>query len=160
MKNFIYLLIGFLLIIFSGSIFNLIDIPVIDVRADFLFLYLVFLALFIGSERAGVIGLFLGLITDIFIGRYHGFYGLIFFVAGIAYGMFKDKIFKEKPGGAVLLMLLGSLIKNVLSILFFKTAADSWVYVGIQLVFILTLNLFIGLIVYYPIRTLIYKVEK
>lgn len=160
MKNVIYLIIGFIIIIFSGSFFNFMEIPFFHARPDFLFLYITFLALFVGSERGAMIGLILGFITDIFVGKYFGFNGLILYGAGAIFGIFKDKIFKEKFGGAVLLLLLGVLLKNILTLLLYRTNAYSWTNVSLKLVSVMFFNFLVGILLYYPMKALICKIEK
>lgn len=160
MKNAAYLLIGFLIILFSGAIFNFMDIPFFHAHVDLLFLYITFLALFIGSERASLIGMVLGFLMDIFLGRYVGFHSLILFVAGLCYGAFKDKIFKERFGGAVLLLLCGVFIYNIFSVLLYKTKVFSFSVIGFKLVLVMALNLLVGSILYYPLKSMICKIEQ
>lgn len=160
MKNVVYFLIGFVIIIFSGSILNFIDFPLFHIHVDLIFLYITFLALFIGSERASLIGLGLGLIEDVFIGRYFGFYALILFSAGLFYGIFKDKIFKDRFGGAVFLLLAGVFVYNILSILLYKTAVFNVYLTGLRLFFVMVLNLIVGSILYHPFKSIICKIEE
>lgn len=160
MKNIAYFLIGFVIIIFSGSIFNFIDFPFFHVHLDLIFLYITFLALFIGSERASLIGLALGLTADVLMGRYLGFYALILFTAGLFYGIFKDKIFKDRFGGAVLLLLGGVFVYNIFSILLYKTVVFNFYATGLKLVFVMALNLVIGSLLYHPFKSIICKIEE
>lgn len=160
MKNLIYFLIGLLAILLFGTIFNFIETPLPLNRIDFLLVYLTFLAVFIGSERASVIGMALGFIEDIFLGRYLGLQALLLFCVGLCFGSFKDKIFKERFGGSVLLLLAGLCAKGLFSIFLYRTKACSIKGLWFQFAVIFLVNLFVGILLYHPLRKLIHKIEK
>lgn len=160
MKNLIYFLIGFLAILLFGTIFNFIETPLPLNRIDFLFIYLTFLAVFIGSERASILGMLLGFIEDIFWGRYLGLHALLLFCAGLCFGSFKDKIFKERFGASVLLLLAGLCVKGMVSVFLYRTEADSMTGLWWQVAVILLVNLFAGILFYYPLKKLIRRIEQ
>ena len=89
MKNILYFVIGLLLIVFSNTILNDIDLIFFSFRPNLVLIYLVFISIYIGAEKASVIGLALGLIIDISVGKYFGYYGLLFIAVGYLYGSLK-----------------------------------------------------------------------
>ncbi|MDO4720614.1 MAG: rod shape-determining protein MreD [Peptostreptococcaceae bacterium] len=160
MKNLIYFLIGFLAILLFGTIFNFIETPLPLNRIDFLFIYVTFLSVFIGSERASILGMLLGFIEDVFWGRYLGFHALLLLCAGLCFGSFKDKIFKERFGASVLLLMTGLSVKGLLSVFLYRTEADSMTDLWLRVAIILLVNLFVGILLYYPLKKLIRRIEQ
>ena len=114
MKNILYFVIGLLLIVFSNTILNDIDLMFFSFRPNLILIYLVFISIYIGAEKASIIGLALGLIIDISVGKYFGYYGLLFIAVGYLYGSLKEKVFNEKNiiSFSITAITSGKLCKN------------------------------------------------
>ena len=85
----------FLTGIFQSSFFNLIGVGRSGVKPNFLFLIIVFYALFLGSYEGAITGFWAGLVQDIISGRVIGVYAIIGLTAGLLIGLLKGRIYRE-----------------------------------------------------------------
>lgn len=161
MKNFLYLLIGFFLISITSSVLNFREPLFFNYKSNIIIIYIVYLSIFIGSERSSIIGMILGLILDISVGRFLGLNGLLFFSIGLLYGTLKDKIFKDHVFAPLILLVMAVLIANfaMTIISHFNFNRLSMYQHFTRSIEIIVLNIILGIITYYPIKYLVNKIE-
>lgn len=123
MKNIILILIGIFIILIENSIMNYIDIFNISLNASIV--YISIISLFVKRNEGALIGLILGLLKDILIGRFIGVNALVFFVIGYLYGILQDKIFKENITTIFILTLFSSLFDSLVNCLLLKSSFES-----------------------------------
>ncbi|CBH21513.1 membrane protein of unknown function [Acetoanaerobium sticklandii] len=160
MKNILYFVIGLLLIVFSNTILNDIDLIFFSYRPNLMLIYLVFISIYIGAEKASIIGLALGLIIDISVGKYFAYYGLLFISIGYLYGSLKEKVFKENIFTVILLVVIATIIDNLLisTIVGFRGIELGMFLLRIvEAVFI---NGIISAFLFYPLNIVLNKVEE
>ena len=150
MKNILYFVIGLLLIVFSNTILNDIDLMFFSFRPNLILIYLVFISIYIGAEKASIIGLALGLIIDISVGKYFGYYGLLFIAVGYLYGSLKEKVFKE----------MATIIDNLLisTIIGFR-GIELGIFL-LRIVEAVFINGIISAFLFYPLNIVLNKVEE
>lgn len=160
MKNILYFITGLIIIVFSNTIINSINLSLFYVRPNLTLIYLIYLSIYIGLERASIIGLILGLILDITISKYFGLYGLIFFLIGLIYGSMKDKVFKDNIFTIIVLVGLATLFENVLSLLIVGFEMNNIFIHILKILKSIFANVLISAFLFYPINYLINKVEE
>jgi rod shape-determining protein MreD len=95
MKKIIPFVILFLSLIIQSTILQFIKIA--DIIPNISLIFLIIFSIQLGEYYGGLLGLFLGIITDVL---YIGFFGantLIYFSIGYFLGTFKDSVYKEDP---------------------------------------------------------------
>lgn len=111
MKNVIYFFIGLALIILQNSILNFMSF--FGVTFDFLLVYIIIIAINVGNDRAGILGLVLGLIQDLTVGRVLGVNALFYLFLGYGLGSLKDLVFKDNIITPLSLGTVGAIIKSL-----------------------------------------------
>lgn len=162
MKNILYLVIGLFLVSLSSAILNFREPLIFNYKANIIIIYIVYLSIFIGSERSSIIGLILGLVLDVSVGRFLGLNGLLFFLLGLLYGTFKDKIFKDRVFAPIILLILAVMIDSFVMTLISNVNFNSLnLYQnGMRIIEIMVMNIFLGIIAYYPIKYIVNKIES
>lgn len=162
MKNILYLVIGLFLVSLSSAILNFREPLIFNYKANIIIIYIVYLSIFIGSERSSIIGLILGLVLDVSVGRFFGLNGLLFFLLGLLYGTFKDKIFKDRVFAPIILLILAVMIDSFVMTLISNVNFNSLnLYQnGMRIIEIMVMNIFLGIIAYYPIKYIVNKIES
>lgn len=160
MKNILYFVTGLLLIVFSNTILNDIDLMFFSFRPNLILIYLVFISIYIGAEKASIIGLALGLIIDISVGKYFGYYGLLFIAVGYLYGSLKEKVFKENIFTVILLVIIATIIDNLLisTIIGFR-GIELGIFL-LRIVEAVFINGIISAFLFYPLNIVLNKVEE
>ncbi|MBP2028105.1 rod shape-determining protein MreD [Acetoanaerobium pronyense] len=162
MKNILYLVIGLFLVSLSSAVLNFREPLIFNYKANIIIIYIVYLSIFIGSERSSIIGLILGLVLDVSVGRFFGLNGLLFFLLGLLYGTFKDKIFKDRVFAPIILLILAVMIDSFVMTLISNVNFNSLnLYQnGMRIIEIMVMNIFLGIIAYYPIKYIVNKIES
>lgn len=162
MKNILYLVIGLFLVFLSTSVLNFREPLIFNYKANIIIIYIVYLSIFIGSERSSIIGLILGLLLDVSVGRFLGLNGLLFFLLCLLYGTFKDKIFKDRVFAPIILLILAVMIDSFVMTLISNVNFNSLnLYQnGMRIIEIMVMNIFLGIIAYYPIKYIVNKIES
>ncbi|MGL5328253.1 MAG: rod shape-determining protein MreD, partial [Peptostreptococcaceae bacterium] len=93
MKRMLLCLIGILLVLVEGSIINYIDIY--GVSFNLVLIYCTIISLYLDDLEAGIIGLIIGFVKDIFIGGVFGVNALVLFAINYGISSLRDKIYKE-----------------------------------------------------------------
>jgi rod shape-determining protein MreD len=120
----------------------------------------VFISIYIGAEKASIIGLALGLIIDISVGKYFGYYGLLFIAVGYLYGSLKEKVFKENIFTVILLVIIATIIDNLLisTIIGFR-GIELGIFL-LRIVEAVFINGIISAFLFYPLNIVLNKVEE
>ena len=160
MKNILYVITGLIIVVFSNTILNGINLSFFSIRPNLTLIYLTYLSIYIGINRASIIGLILGLIIDITVGKYFGLYSLLFFLLGLVYGSIKDKVFKENILTIIILVALATLVENVLSLLIVGFGMNNIFIHVFRILESIVANVIISAGLFYPINYLINKVEE
>ena len=95
---------------------------------DFLLLLVVFNAMFRGPLRGGVTGFLIGLVEDLFFGRFIGLNALAKCAAGMATGALTKSIFRENIWVPVINALIGSLVCLSVEFIFGQMAGARWYF--------------------------------
>jgi rod shape-determining protein MreD len=119
---------------------------------DFLILLVVFNAMFRGPVSGGITGFLVGLVEDIFFGRFIGLNALAKCVAGVVTGYLTRSIFKENMWVPVINVLIGSLLCLFIVFTFGQLAGARWYFSNIvfQGVFEVLINVCLVPFVYGP----------
>ncbi|MCT4508335.1 MAG: rod shape-determining protein MreD [Tepidibacter sp.] len=161
MRNIILILIGIFIIIIENSIVNYIDI--FNISLNLCIIYISIISLFIKRNDGALIGLILGILKDILIGRFIGVNALVFFIIGYLYGILKDKIFKESVTSILILTFFSSLFDSLINCLLLKSsfASEKILFSLIKgFVFIPALNMLFALIVYKALIDFVKKLDN
>lgn len=160
MKNILYFIIGLLIIVFSNTIVNSINLSLFSVRPNLTLIYLIYLSIYIGLSRGALLGLILGLILDITVGKYFGIYGLLFFSVGLLYGSIKDKVFKENIMTVIMLVVVATFFENIILLLVVGLGMNNIFINILRILESIFANVVITAFLFYPINYLINKVEE
>ncbi len=160
MKNFILILIGTVFVILENSVLNYFHI--FGVSMNILLIYISIIPLFLKKNEGAMIGLILGLLKDVLIGRILGLYGLLFFLIAYLYGILKDKIFKDNVMTMVILVGFSTLIESIVKFsftnaLFHNEKMMVFIYKG--LILIPFLNILGTLVAYKALVPFLKKIE-
>lgn len=161
MKNFILVFLGIILIILENSILNYIDI--FDISINIVLIYVSIIPLYSKKIEGAFIGLALGFIKDILIGKFWGLNAIILFLIGYGYGILKDKIFKDSISTVVILVCFSSIFESVIKFVFMNNFFNNenimfFIYKGIIL--IPSLNVVLTLLIYNFLIDFIKKIER
>jgi len=96
---------------------------------DFLLLLVVYNAMFRGLERGGITGFLVGLVQDLYVGRFIGLNALSKCVVGVLAGALSKSIFKENMWVPVINVLVGSVLGMAIVFIFGHLAGARW-YIG------------------------------
>ncbi len=161
MKNIILILIGIFIIIIENSIVNYIDIFNISLNVSIV--YISIISLFVKRNEGALIGLILGILKDILIGRFMGINALVFFVVGCLYGILQDKIFKENVTTILILTFFSSVLDSSVNCLLLKSsfASEKILFSLIKgFVFIPVLNTVFALLIYKVLIDFVKKIDN
>ena len=98
---------------------------------DFLLLLVVFNAMFRGPLHGGAAGFLIGLVEDLFVGRFIGLNALAKCVVGALAGSLSKSIFKENMWVPVLNVLIGSVLNNALVFVAGYLAGARWYWANV-----------------------------
>ena len=160
MKNIFYFIIGLAVIIFTNTILNSINLSLFSIRPNLTLVYLIYISLYIGNMRASILGLILGLIIDITVGKYFGFYALLFFSIGLLYGSMRDKVFKENIFTILVLVILATFVDNLVSLLIVGFGIENTLIYFLRMLESVFINSLVAAFLFYPVSYLIKKVEE
>lgn len=107
-------LLGFLSLVLESTIFN--EIMIAGVKPDLILIIVILYAIFYGPREGAVVGLFLGLLEDLFLAKYVGINALTKFFIGLIIGSLEKRIYKENFLVPTIALLFGSLIHGLLFI--------------------------------------------
>lgn len=160
MKNIFYFIIGLAVIIFTNTILNSINLSLFSIRPNLTLIYLIYISLYIGNMRASILGLILGLIIDITVGKYFGFYALLFFSIGLLYGSMRDKVFKENIFTILVLVILATFVDNLVSLLIVGFGIENILIYFLRMLESFFINSVVAAFLFYPVNYFIKKVEE
>ncbi|WP_099187563.1 rod shape-determining protein MreD [Tepidibacter mesophilus] len=161
MKNIILILIGIFIIIIENSIVNYIDI--FNMSLNICIVYVSIISLFVKRNEGALIGLILGLLKDILIGKIIGVNALIFFVIGYLYGILQDKIFKDSVTTILILAFFSSVFEFFINFLLLKSlfANEKILFSFIKgVIFIPVLNTVFALVIYKVLIDFVKKIDN
>ena len=159
MKNLLYFIIGFIVIQISNTLLNMVSMEWFNIKPNIALIFICFVALYIGSLRAGALGIILGLILDISVNKYAGYYALLFLLTGLTIGIFKDKIFKDNIFAPILLLAIASFSESIFMIVISQSGAG-FTSSLLLIIKIALVNMMFAAILYYPISRMAVKIEN
>lgn len=130
-----------------------------NIKPNIALIFICFVSLYIGSLRAGALGIMLGLILDISVNKYAGYYALLFLLAGLTIGIFKDKIFKDNIFAPILLLAIASFSESIFMIAISQSGAG-FTSSFLLIIKIALVNMIFAAILYYPISRMAVKIEN
>ena len=92
MKNVIYILFGFFILLLELILFN--TVSLFGISANILIIYIATLSIFTSLDRVLFVSLFLGLGKDFVFERIFGLNAMILIILGILFGNLKGSIYK------------------------------------------------------------------
>ena len=118
MKYAALALISFFSVILRDTIFN--DLSVAGGKPDFILIIVVFFAIFNGPVKGGWLGLGLGLLEDLMIGRFIGVNALCKGIIGLLIGVSERRLYKDNFFLPIISLLIGSLANSMIYYLLSK----------------------------------------
>jgi len=159
-KKILYFTIGLIVIFFSNTFLNDLNLFIFNIKPNLTLIYLVYISIYIGADKASLIGLLLGLVIDISVGKYFAYYSLIFFLIGFFCGNLKEKVFKENIFTILLLILISSFIDNLLSIIITGFSISNIGVYFLRLSEGVIINGMISALLFYPLNMILIKVDE
>ena len=160
MKNVIYILFGFFILLLELILFN--RVSLFGISANILIIYIATLSIFTSLDRVLFVSLFLGLGKDFVFERIFGLNAMILIILGILFGNLKGSIYKEKWTIPIFLSGISSVIYMLIYSLFYRMylgRAYSFLYSIKMLGAFLFVEIVVGLVIYYPLRKIVQIVE-
>ena len=151
MKNVIYILFGFFILLLELILFN--RVSLFGISANILIIYIATLSIFTSLDRVLFVSLFLGLGKDFVFERIFGLNAMILIILGILFGNLKGSIYKEK-WTIPIYMLIYSLFYRM-----YLGRAYSFLYSIKMLGAFLFVEIVVSLVIYYPLRKIVQIVE-
>ncbi|MGL5695158.1 MAG: rod shape-determining protein MreD [Peptostreptococcaceae bacterium] len=161
MKRVLLCLIGILLVIVEGSITNYIDIY--GVSFNLVLVYCTIISLYLEDLEAGVIGLIIGLIKDVYIGGIFGVNSLVLFAICYGISSLKNKIYKESYITIGTLVIVTSIFDSMVNITATTLVYESYGILTMALkgiVVIPLINGILGIVVYALFKDNILKLKE
>ncbi|MDW7667412.1 MAG: rod shape-determining protein MreD [Bacillota bacterium] len=93
MKKIFPFIVIFLSFIIQSTLFQFISI--MDIIPNISLLFLIIFSIQLGEYYGGLLGLFLGLLTDVLYLSFFGINTLIYFIIGYILGTFKENVYRE-----------------------------------------------------------------
>ena len=160
MKNVIYILFGFFILLLELILFN--RVSLFGISANILIIYIATLSIFTSLDRVLFVSLFLGLGKDFVFERIFGLNAMILIMLGILFGRLKESIYKEKWTIPIFLSGISSVIYMLIYSLFYRMylgRAYSFLYSIKMLGAFLFVEIVVSLVIYYPLRKIVQIVE-
>lgn len=107
----ILFLVGFFGIILRDTIFN--DLSIFGGKPDFILILTVFYAIFNGYKKGALIGVGLGLLEDLMMGRFIGVNMICKGLIGLIFGHLQKTLYKENFLMPLVCMFVASLINSL-----------------------------------------------
>ena len=151
MKKIFPFIITFLSIVIQSTLFQFISI--LDIIPNISLLFLIIFSIQLGEYYGGLLGLFLGIITDVMYLSIFGINTLIYFIIGYSLGTFKENVYREDYLTYFLAVALMSVSYNIFfyTIIFFlKINTGKF----IDIIQPITLETILNLILLYPVLKL------
>lgn len=161
MKRILLCLIGILLVIVEGSITNHIDIY--SVSVNLVLIYCTIISLYLDDLEAGIIGLIIGLIKDIYLGGIFGVNALILFAIGYGISSLRNKIYKESYITIGTLVIVTSIFDSMVNITATTLVHESYGILAMALkgiVIIPLINSVLGIVIYTLFKESILKLKE
>ncbi|WP_454964495.1 hypothetical protein [Filifactor alocis] len=160
MKNIIYILFGFFIMLLELIFFN--RVSLFGISANILIIYIATLSLFTSLDRVLFVSLLLGLGKDFIFERIFGLNAMILIVLGILFGRVKGSIYKDNWTIPLFLSSISSIIYMFIYSIFYKIylgRAYSFLYSLKALGAFLFIEIVVSLVIYYPLRKIVQIVE-
>ena len=151
MKRIFPFTIIFLSFIIQSTLFQFISI--MDIIPNISLLFLVIFSIQLGEYYGGLLGLFLGILTDAMYLSIFGINTLIYFIIGYSLGKFKDNVYREDYLTYFLAVALTSIAYNIFFyIIIFFLGIDTG---GLsEIMKPIVLEMILNLILLYPVLKL------
>jgi rod shape-determining protein MreD len=118
---FVLAFIGILIQTIMGEVFSL-----AGATPDLLLILVVFNAIFAGAGKGAYAGIGIGLLEDLYIGRFIGLNALIKGVAGLVSGRLTQGAFRENMWVPVLKVMITSALSILLYFVFGRILGEAW----------------------------------
>lgn len=131
MKYIVLMIISFFCIVLQNTLFN--DLSVAGGKPDFLLILVVFFAIFNGPAKGGWLGLGLGLLEDLMIGRFIGVNALCKGIIGALIGFSERRLYKNNFFVPIFCLLIGTFINAALYYVLNRLIGGNIVFSGMML---------------------------
>lgn len=131
MRYVILFVLGFFGIVLRDTLFN--DLSIAGGKPDFILIMVVFFAIFNGPAKGGWLGLGLGLLEDLMVGRFIGVNALCKGMIGFAIGFSERRLYKNNFFVPIVCLLIGSLVNSSIYFLISKLIGSNIFFSGMVL---------------------------
>lgn len=111
-------------LILQSTIFN--DLSIAGVKPDFILIFIVFYSIIRGHKKGAAAGFVLGLMEDIYLGRFIGMNALAKGLTAFAAGWLTRGAFSENLFVPIITTFLSTLFNNFIFLILGKTAGLQW----------------------------------
>ena len=111
MKPFLIVVASFFALILQSTVFNVLSVA--GGKPDFLLLFVVFYAIFRGPLPGGVLGLALGLMEDLMVGRFIGLNAICKGLIGYAVGSAEKRLYKDNFFVPIAALVVASFVNSI-----------------------------------------------
>ncbi|MBS6062765.1 MAG: rod shape-determining protein MreD [Peptostreptococcaceae bacterium] len=152
MKNIIILIVGIFIAILTATVLNFFDLLS---QPDFLMIFIFLVCLYSKSQDTPliIISLVLGIIYDILIARYQGFYSISFFLTAVALTYLKNKLLRDKLSAVFFvcftILIINAIYRTIFSIYpyFNLIISNKFIISNIQFILSNSIVLYLALLI-------------
>ena len=131
MRYVMLTVISFFCLILQDTLFN--DFSVAGGKPDFLLIIVVFFAIFNGSRKGGFLGIILGLLEDLMLGRFIGVNALCKGLIGACIGSFERQFYKNNFSVPIFGLLIGTFVNAALYYIISRAIGSNIMFSGMML---------------------------
>lgn len=111
-------------LILQSTVFN--SIAIAGVKPDFILILVIFYSIIRGNQKGAAVGFLLGLIEDVYLGRFIGMNALAKGLTGFAAGILTRGAFSDNLFVPIITTFLGTLLNGFIFLVLGKTAGLQW----------------------------------
>lgn len=111
-RNLVLFVLAFIALLLQSTIFNIFNIA--EVKPDLILVLVICLSVVNGPKRAGLLGFSLGLLEDLYMGRFIGMNAVSKGAAAVVVGWFTLGAFSENLLVPIISVFLGTVLNTVL----------------------------------------------
>ena len=131
MRYVILTITSFVCVVLQDTLFN--DFSVAGGKPDFLLIIVVFFAIFNGPAKGGWLGLLLGLLEDLMLGRFIGVNALCKGIIGALIGLFERRVYKNNFSVPIFALFIGTFVNAALYYVISRLIGSNIMFSGMML---------------------------
>ena len=120
----VFVLLSLFGLVLQSTVFNLISIA--GVKPDLILILVIFYSILEGGPKGAAVGFLLGLMEDVYLGRFIGMNALAKSLTAFAAGWLTKGAFSENLFVPIITTFLGTLLNGFLFVVLGKTAGLQW----------------------------------